>query len=371
MEWTIHNSFDKQNMGRVRETAPAPRAPGRTPSQRVEWIDYARGITIVLVVFGHCYRGIFAAGYIPPGGVFEFIDYAIYSFHMPLFFFLSGVFSAGSAANLAQLWRTRLAVLAWPYVLWMTVELCLLALFSDMTNSGSVLIGPDTYLYRPISPFWFLYALLIANLFVFSLRSLAAPWRILLALAVFAAGQFMPLPIIPTTTWGVLYFTGGTACAIWVKQPAFAHAISRGLVLALSGAGIVLLGLTGWQLGLDYLLNFPVAAAGCVFVFGMAVRLVAAARYVPALGFVSYLGRISLTVLVVHIIGTATTRIVLARVFEIEAPWIHLVAGTVAGIALPVLVQAVCGQLGLLKILGLPRLHRATVPTTSQNAATN
>ncbi|MCD4694754.1 MAG: acyltransferase family protein, partial [Bacteroidales bacterium] len=45
--------------------------------QRFEWIDIAKGIGILLVVYGHCQ---------PP----PLIEKFVYAFHMPLFFFISG-----------------------------------------------------------------------------------------------------------------------------------------------------------------------------------------------------------------------------------------------------------------------------------------
>lgn len=46
--------------------------------ERIEWIDVAKGIGIVLVIMGHT----FALKY----------SQVLYTFHMPLFFFLSGLF---------------------------------------------------------------------------------------------------------------------------------------------------------------------------------------------------------------------------------------------------------------------------------------
>lgn len=48
--------------------------------KRLEYIDIARGIGIVLVVLGHCLSQL-------DGGLRTFI----YSFHMPLFFALAGM----------------------------------------------------------------------------------------------------------------------------------------------------------------------------------------------------------------------------------------------------------------------------------------
>lgn len=49
-------------------------------SKRIEYIDVAKGVTILLVIVGH-------VSHLP-----EPIKSSIYSFHMPLFFLLSGYF---------------------------------------------------------------------------------------------------------------------------------------------------------------------------------------------------------------------------------------------------------------------------------------
>lgn len=46
--------------------------------KRLEWVDIAKGIGIILVVLGHC---------VPYGGTTFNL---IFTFHMPLFFILSG-----------------------------------------------------------------------------------------------------------------------------------------------------------------------------------------------------------------------------------------------------------------------------------------
>lgn len=47
---------------------------------RDEWVDVARGLGLILVVFGHLLYG----------GTWEDVNRAIYSFHMPMYFILSG-----------------------------------------------------------------------------------------------------------------------------------------------------------------------------------------------------------------------------------------------------------------------------------------
>lgn len=52
-------------------------------AKRIEYIDFAKGIAILLVVVGHCY-------WIKE---FQWLHLTIYSFHMPLFFIISGYFA--------------------------------------------------------------------------------------------------------------------------------------------------------------------------------------------------------------------------------------------------------------------------------------
>ena len=57
---------------------------------RLEWIEFAKGVGIILVVVGHAGRGLQNAGLADPRGVLPVLDQAIYAFHMPLFFSFLG-----------------------------------------------------------------------------------------------------------------------------------------------------------------------------------------------------------------------------------------------------------------------------------------
>ncbi|MCJ2876122.1 hypothetical protein JUM41_17915 [Rhizobium pusense] len=47
--------------------------------------DVAKGLCIILVVFGHAERGLNGPGAPPHFSLMGFCDYAIYTFHMPFF----------------------------------------------------------------------------------------------------------------------------------------------------------------------------------------------------------------------------------------------------------------------------------------------
>src|SRR4051794_36832842 len=76
----------------ARIDTPSRDTPSKAKKGRVEWIDTAKGIAIILVVVGHDLRGLMAAGILPRAGATEIIDGWIYAFHMPLFFVLAGFF---------------------------------------------------------------------------------------------------------------------------------------------------------------------------------------------------------------------------------------------------------------------------------------
>jgi len=85
--------------------------------QRVQWIDYAKGIGIFLVVFGHTLRGLVNSSILDTSTIIVSIDQWIYSFHMPLFFYLSGLFIERSASKpLRDFFVSKFKVIAYPYL---------------------------------------------------------------------------------------------------------------------------------------------------------------------------------------------------------------------------------------------------------------
>ncbi len=86
------------------------------------WVDAAKGGAILLVVVGHAWRGLEAAGLLPgaPEGLFAAIDSRIYAFHMPLFFLLAGLFMVPSLCrrSVSAFVTSRVMRLLYPLALW-------------------------------------------------------------------------------------------------------------------------------------------------------------------------------------------------------------------------------------------------------------
>ena len=89
-------------------------------TNRIEYIDVAKGIGIFLVVFGHVlWKGKYAIPYA------NSICNMIYSFHMPLFFVISGLCIKESKTLTLQTVKDMANAYLIPYVVWTVIYLML------------------------------------------------------------------------------------------------------------------------------------------------------------------------------------------------------------------------------------------------------
>jgi len=125
------------------------------------WVEYAKGIGIILVVYGHVARGVFNAGMIQNTELFKLVDSVIYSFHMPLFFFISGLFFVSSIRRRSAkgLFFSKVDTIVYPYLVWSLIQGLVKLLVGPITNFGMELDELSSFLWIPIDQFWFLYVL--------------------------------------------------------------------------------------------------------------------------------------------------------------------------------------------------------------------
>lgn len=126
-------------------------------NERIEWIDIAKGIGIILMVIGHL-------------GIPQYLSNWIYSFHMPLFLFLSGlVFNVGGC-SFKKLLKKRLLQLLVPYIG-----------FSIIVFTGNYFLPVTSWLSKDVCVFliygnqsalWFLPVLFVTQLIAFPVLKL-------------------------------------------------------------------------------------------------------------------------------------------------------------------------------------------------------
>ena len=128
---------------------------------RENWVDYAKAIGIILVVYGHVARGVVNAGVEVSESTYLLIDSILYSFHMPLFFFLSGLFFVSSfqKRGAVGLVFSKIDTIVYPYLLWSLLQGTIEVYLSNYTNGSVSFSEVFSLLWSPRAHFWFLFAL--------------------------------------------------------------------------------------------------------------------------------------------------------------------------------------------------------------------
>lgn len=283
--------------GRVKD------AQMRAKSTRVDWVDHAKGLCIIMVVMMHSTLGVEKAAE-TQGWLGAVVAWA-QPFRMPDFFLLSGLFMS---AVIGRDWRfyldRKLVHFGYFYVLWNTIQFAL--------KSGPGLVGEPLskiaceYLYTlaiaPIGILWFLNVL--ALFFVVAKLFARAPW-LLFAIAAalhlghdrlydaaLALGEDAAV-LIGEFANRLVFFVAG-----WLGAPAIFRFADR--VRAHKPASLALL--LAWAIGNGALVelgwshltivSLPLGLIGALAVVAVAVFL----SDLPFSRFVSYCGENSIVI---------------------------------------------------------------------------
>ncbi|ATL48453.1 hypothetical protein COR50_15495 [Chitinophaga caeni] len=168
---------------------------------RLPWIDYARGIAIILVVYRHIFEGFSRAlDGVDQYAYLEHANIIFYSFRMPLFFILSGIFIGKSLQkrSVQQIIINKFNILLWPYLIWATLQVSLQFLVSHYVNINATRSWID-YMYialypRQIDQFWYLYALFNVTVLYVMVRQLAKVkigWQLAIGLVTFFISSYL------------------------------------------------------------------------------------------------------------------------------------------------------------------------------------
>lgn len=295
------------------------------------YIDIAKGIGIVLVVLGHCIPDATS-----PTGIsvpaYRWLHDVIYSFHMPLFFFLAG-FMVSRQKMLARaqkpldLVRKRISRLLVPYIF---VGLCyapfkmLLSRFAnkpyDISTLWQMVIGIN-----PDGELWFLYALfvitVIAALFAFCISLL---------------GLMAAAALLIWNPWGIITnFLFFFLLGIYMRREYKDFVLHLTAVHILMTAFLFLLGLYG-LLGMGWHACFLLTAtSGTVLVLWLSLMLSRYPSHASAL--LEHWGILSMDIYILSDILKIPFRIALWNKLHLYTP--TFVICTIVAIVLSVLVS--------------------------------
>ncbi len=173
---------------------------------RVEWVDSAKGLCILLVVLGHAVTELANHGY--STGIWAEVNFMLGPIRMPLFFLLSGLFAAKALSeSWHKLANRRIWVMVWLYVLWVPLRDVVLAMLPasyvtemgfidaprivDPSNWGAMFYNSLHALVEPTSYLWFLWALALFAIISKATRHVPPLIQIAAAAAVNVAAPFV------------------------------------------------------------------------------------------------------------------------------------------------------------------------------------
>ncbi|MEG1255518.1 acyltransferase family protein [Clostridium sp.] len=145
--------------------------------KRIEWIDILKGIGIILVVIGHAnFKFAGSTGTM-------FIQKYIYSFHMPLFFFLSGyLFVKEKHPNFKKFIKTKIKTLLIPYFFFSILSVLV------KFNGFKTIIVQILYLGNKVvwnEPLWFLVCLFVVEIIFYFISQVKSKAKTLFILLIF------------------------------------------------------------------------------------------------------------------------------------------------------------------------------------------
>lgn len=312
-------------------------------SGRTAWVDYSKGIGIILVVYGHVVGGAMPESMKIPRLMLLSRD-IIYHFHMPLFFFLSGLFvqTSLSKRGTRRFIVNKSAVLGYPYFVWSVLQGSAVMLMSSYTSLSANLTDLLALWYRPLYHFWFLYALflmyaafaLIKNITVFSL-----PVLIGFACLLFFFPFSTPLAGLDYFSANLIYFVFGILYHHYSLDAAINGKVSIayvGLTIGFLIVSEIVLASTGTS-------KAVLLAVSCSGI--MAVGIIS--KYLAASGRLSVLkslGFYSMPVYLTHGFSGSGSRIALCTLFKFENGTAVIPVATVLGVVLPVLAYRLAGK---------------------------
>jgi len=319
-------------------------------TNRMVWLDAARGLAILLVVFGHVERGLVSAG-IAKGQSWAWFDYTIYTFHMPAFFLFAGLTAKGSLSRKEpKTFRVeKLKTIVYPYFLWSLLQGGVMIALSGSTNSKESVSGLLDICWHPIGQFWFLYALFIYQIFgslLYKRRKILS----LVALLSFASSEVIePTSFGSTILHNFIFYSLG-----FVEFPPLLALLRRHLSLAICGIALMFTLCTAFSGNLDHLDPVSIFATPSTFfgiLFLVALGLWENAKYTDLL---SVLGAASMTIYILHIFFAAGSRIALDKLHCCpNLPIVYLVVCSLVGTAAPLIIHRLIENSWLLPALGL------------------
>ena len=311
-----------------------------TAPVRSNAVDIVKGLAILLVTYEHTAQGMRSHGWWT-GASRDFSYLYVYSFHMPAFFFLAGLFVAGSIHRRGpqDFVIEKLKTILYPYVVWIVLLGALDPLILRFKSNPV----PFNWKYLPLSlatggAGWFFPVLFCCLILALLTRKIPAWLRFGLAVVAAAMMPLYGFEVLYKTVWYFTFLAGGMIVGRSIfnlsSLPRWTAALCAVAVFALQagavdhyGYSVVFGGPPGW---LAVALGFT-GTAGLFFI----ARTIDNTRIGDAW---AWIGRASLGIFLMAPYPQGATREFLLRVAHTNEFWLQLILPTFLSTLLPAII---------------------------------
>ena len=326
-------------------------------------VDRLKGYACFLVLFGHVIMGIRLAGIDIPG-FFGGMEKFIWSFHVALFLFLSGVVYkvTGEWKRKKTKWKFilyKLYTLGIPYIAFSAIYILINSLVGE-ANTGFTPSDILRIWNTPVAQYWYLYALFFLFCIWTTFSGVLKNWQITIIAVLI--GYLAPLFGIPLGGLDVVFYSAlafGIGTFVDFKSITKLSTWAKCLVVILhivTGVVFVLLNKIEAPFIKEIMILFGIYSS--IMFISMLQCCKSVAR------FLDFINKYSFQIYLLHTIFTAGIRIILIRL-NISQWWIHVLLGTALGLAFSVLAAKIAKKVGCLNFFFFP--SKAYMPKKKEN----
>ncbi|MBU9713489.1 acyltransferase family protein [Evansella tamaricis] len=332
-------------------------------AERINWVDYAKGISIILVVLHH--------------SMFRELDSLLYNetilyyndlfirIRMPLFFFLSGLFIHKSIfSNIYSFFKSKVLHLLYLFVLWAIIRYLVVTIApylllgnraGDLKSILSIFIDPPNTL-------WFIYAILIFLIITRLTRNIKVV-SLFLAMILFTISiQSGQQTFINTLLWFYPFFLLGYLASEYTKRIANKIVSYHFLFVIIFFLTLVVTLESPWAK--TPLAIFVFSCGGIITGIIIAIIL---SRFTVFRGL-GFLGRNTLPIYLMHFLPVG----ILREVLPIIMPYQTLLATLIlvfSGVLFPLIATFYARKFDVYWLFGVPFINRLNQPITKANSS--
>jgi fucose 4-O-acetylase-like acetyltransferase len=339
-------------------------ANSTAPVSRLPWIDYAKGIAIILVVYRHTMIGMYRAGVY----VHEYYVVAnkmVYNFRMPLFFIIAGFLIQKSLAkrSAAQFIWSKFDHILYPYLIWGSLQITLQIVLDNYATSSRSFLDYLYLLYHPraIDQYWYLYALFnVSVLYLFMFRFFKGNKLALLGVS-FVMHLLTPylkdISLLHDICFYFMYVVIGDSVSEFALRESNQRLFSSTKLSVLIIPVFILCQWLWFNYDLGIFANIIVTLVGCALMFNICFKL----QQSNLLLWLRYIGYYSLYIYVMHVIMGAGVRIFLISVLGLSNATLIFILATSCGVIIPIMIYNAAMRSGLWFLFSISRPKRLAI----------